>query len=86
MRWSVAADPEAEAWAGVETLFLAAEVQLDSAARVMGLLAVAIRHLTAGGITFGTEDLLVGDLATLALRLRQLQQRLARAVECAREG
>lgn len=82
----MAADPEASGWAAVETLLLTVEVNLDAMTRVLGLTAKALRHLGEAGVVIGTEDALVADCAMLALRLRQLGQRMARAVDGAREG
>ena len=80
----MAADPETEGWAAVESLLLAVEVDLDGVARRLGLTAKALRHLGEAGVVLGGEDVLVADCATLALRLRQLGQRLGKAVEGAR--
>lgn len=79
-------DPEAEGWHAVQTLLLTVEVNLDAMTRVLGLTAKALRHLGEAGVAIGTEDELVRDCALLALRLRQLGQRLGRAVDGAREG
>ena len=79
-------DPEVEAWDAIATLLLAVEVDLDGVARRLGLTAKALRHLGAAGVVLGGEDVLVADCATLALRLRQLGQRLGRAVESAKGG